>query len=286
MLTKNELRVTTLQPIPYQGSKRKLAPEILQYMPSGISRVVEPFAGSAAITIACALNHVGEAYWINDSYKPLTQLWRMIAANPEEVVERYTELWKSQAGDHERFYYGVRDRFNQTNEPVDFLFLMSKCAKNSVRFNSSGGFNQSPDKRRMGRSPSQMRKHILQVSLLLKKRLTVTNLDYLDVFKGVRKGDLIYMDPPYQGTSTGRNPRYHQGLNFSRFVEALEFLNTKGIPYLISFDGRCGDKVYGEELPAHLNLKRIDIHAGKSSQATLNGRSLDTIESLYLSKGL
>ena len=42
------------QPIPYQGSKRKTAPAILENFPSQVSRIVEPFAGSAAISIAVA----------------------------------------------------------------------------------------------------------------------------------------------------------------------------------------------------------------------------------------
>jgi len=39
-------------------------------------------------------------------------------------------------------------------------------------------------------------------------------------------------------------------------------------------------------LPEHLNLIKIAIHAGRSSQATLLGRDDITIESLYLSPAL
>ncbi|MDR3323915.1 MAG: DNA adenine methylase, partial [Zoogloeaceae bacterium] len=42
------------QPFQYQGSKRALAARILRYLPSGTARLVEPFAGSAALSIACA----------------------------------------------------------------------------------------------------------------------------------------------------------------------------------------------------------------------------------------
>jgi len=33
-------------PIPYQGSKRNLASQILRFFPDEINRLVEPFAGS------------------------------------------------------------------------------------------------------------------------------------------------------------------------------------------------------------------------------------------------
>lgn len=38
--------------VQYQGSKRILAPQILQYIPKKFNRLIEPFAGMAAITIA------------------------------------------------------------------------------------------------------------------------------------------------------------------------------------------------------------------------------------------
>jgi DNA adenine methylase len=42
------------QAFPYQGSKWNLAPAILRYFPDGIGTLIEPFAGSAAITLAAA----------------------------------------------------------------------------------------------------------------------------------------------------------------------------------------------------------------------------------------
>ena len=44
------------QPIQYQGSKRLLAPLILRYVPEDAARLVEPFAGTGALSIAAALS--------------------------------------------------------------------------------------------------------------------------------------------------------------------------------------------------------------------------------------
>jgi DNA adenine methylase len=46
--------MTVPQPFQYQGSKRALAPLILQYLPISNTRLVEPFCGSAALSIATA----------------------------------------------------------------------------------------------------------------------------------------------------------------------------------------------------------------------------------------
>ena len=40
-----------------------------------------------------------------------------------------------------------------------------------------------------------------------------------------------------------------------------------GVPYLVSFDGRCGDRAYGEPLPRALRLRRVPLAAGRSAQA-------------------
>ena len=70
------------------------------------------------------------------------------------------------------------------------------------------------------------------------------------------------------------------------FVEVLESLNYREIKYLVSYDGRTGDRVHGRKLPDRLRLHLIELDAGRSSQATLLGRSEVTVESLYLSPAL
>ena len=63
-------------------------------------------------------------------------------------------------------------------------------------------------------------------------------------------------------------------------------LNDKGCMFIVSYDGRTGNKVYGEPMPESLGLAHIEVHAGRSTQATLLGRDHDTYESLYLSPAL
>ena len=101
-----------------------------------------------------------------------------------------------------------------------------------------------------------------------------------------RPGDLVYMDPPYQGVSNVRDNRYFAGVPFDEFAEAIEILNRKGVDYLISYDGECGGKEYGEELPASLGCKKVLLNAGVSSQSVLLGKKSTTFEALYISKNL
>ena len=274
------------QPFQYQGSKRSLAHMILNFLPMKFGRLVEPFAGSAAMTLACAVRGRAARYWLNDLNKPLAELLNLIINRPEELADYYANIWKGETEDALEHFYTIRETFNRTQDPKLFLYLLARCIKGAVRYNADGLFNQSPDKRRLGTRPETMRQSIITVSLLLRGKALVTSHDFRDVLAAADKDDVVYMDPPYQGTSGERDSRYLAGLSFEDFVTALDGLNSRGLRYAISYDGRTGDKSYGEPLPRYLNLSLIELEAGRSTQATLLGRNDETVESLYLSPAL
>jgi len=273
-------------PIPYQGSKRVLAGSILQYFPQHVARMVEPFAGSAAMSLASAFQQRADHFWINDAHQPLADLWREILSHPRRLADRYAALWGKQLGNERSFYNDVRRQFNTTHQVEHFLFLLARCTKACVRYNASGQFNNSPDHRRKGAKPANMRARIEGAAALLADRTTITSDDYLSVLQHCQPNDLIYMDPPYQGVSTARDSRYAPSIEHDAFCESLAALNQKESLYLVSYDGRTGKKSFGESLPDDLNLQRIELKAGRSSQATLLGRAEVTYESLYLSPTL
>jgi len=274
------------QPIPYQGSKRQLAPSILPHFPKDASRIVEPFAGSAAITIAAASRRLAEKFWINDAHKPLMDLWREIIENPDAISQAYSRLWNAQLGNERDFFDQVRTHFNQSHRPADFLYLLARSVKAAIRYNSNGEFNNTPDNRRKGARPVEMRRRIVHASYLLQGRTKITSSDYKEVLSKCKVDDLVYMDPPYQGVCGNRDQRYLPKIEHAAFCVELEKLNKRNICYVISYDGRTGNKTYGQPMPDSLELTHIELRAGRSTQATLLGRSDITYESLYLSPNL
>ncbi len=273
-------------PIPYQGSKRNLSSQILSYFPNHISTLIEPFVGSGAITLAAAVRGLAENYHLNDLNAPLVELWRTIIEEPNKLAKKYETIWHEQHADRREYYCEVRNEFNHTRKPHHFLYLLARCVKASVRYNSKGEFNQSPDNRRMGAMPSTMRDHVLGASYLLRGKAKCTAEDYKTLVQRASAEDLVYMDPPYQGVSGDRDSRYLRGVPFDEFVEVLRDLNKRQISYIVSYDGRTGDKIHGRTLPHTLQLKHIELAAGRSSQETLLGRTAVTYESLYLSPAL
>jgi DNA adenine methylase len=273
-------------PIPYSGSKRNLAEQILTFFPKSIGRLIEPFAGSAAITLATAFNAKTGLFWINDVNKPLIELLEMMVNEPEQVVSGYKKAWDSQLYSPLKQYAILREKFNESKDPVLLLFLLARCVKAAVRYNAYGEFNQSPDKRRLGKHPDTMKNDIFSVSHLLKSKTTFTSHDYKKVFSEAAENDLIYMDPPYQGTGKTGGFNYAGSIVFDEFIGDLHDLNSRNISYILSFDGKTGEKTYGSDLPKSLNLYPIELKAGRSSQSTLLNRQEHTFEMLYLSPAL
>jgi DNA adenine methylase len=278
--------VTIPQPFQYQGSKRVLAPLILQYLPVSTTRLVEPFCGSAALSIAAAARGRAREFWLNDLNVPLARLLSLIVNNPKELGKSYRELWRADHADALEHYYQVRESFNRTQESPLLLYLLARCVKGAVRYNGEGLFNQSPDKRRLGTQPETMQANLNAISALLRGKTIITSLSYENVLANVREDDVVYMDPPYQGVCGERDSRYFVGIGFDEFVAQLAVLNLKNVRYLVSYDGRLGNRSYGKALPAKLRLALMEIEAGRSTQATLLGRDEMTVESLYLSPAL
>ncbi|MBI4668090.1 MAG: DNA adenine methylase [Elusimicrobia bacterium] len=246
----------TPHPIPYQGSKRNLSVQILAYFPKQINTLIEPFAGSGAITLAAAAWGLADHYHLNDLNTPLMELWRMIIEEPNRLARQYETIWFSQHADHREYYYRIRKEFNQTCQPHHFLYLLARCVKASVRYNLKGEFNQSPDNRRLGALPATVRDHILGASCLLKGRTVCTSQDYRNIVREAGS------------------------------EETLRDLNSRNISYIVSYDGRTGGKVHGRVLLPDLQLRHIELDAGRSAQETLLGRAAVTYESLYLSPAL
>lgn len=259
-------------------------------MPKNFERLVEPFSGTASISIAVAFERRAKNFLINDLNAPLVGILKKAVEEPEILATEYKKVWSEQfdyGDNHAQHFFTVRKRFNDgMKTPANFLYLLARCVKGSVRYGKNGNFNQSPDKRRHGITPQTLKKNLCAISDFLKDKTKFLSVDYREVFKMTRPGDLVYLDPPYQGVTDNRDKRYCSGIEFEDFVEALDFLNTKGVDYIVSYDGTCGEKKYGRELPESLGCKKFLLNAGASAQSILLGKQKITFESLYVSRSL
>jgi DNA adenine methylase len=277
---------SVVQAFPYQGSKRQLVGQILSLFPDdGVPLLVEPFAGSAAISVAA--RHYGRAgdIFISDVNAPLMELWKQIIHQPEELISDYTRIWNEQLEDPRAYFLQAREKFNRTKEPVLLLYLLCRVVKAAVRYSKTGEFNQGADHRRLGARPSNMRERITEASRLMQGATVASDSYELPLINAPREA-LVYMDPPYQGTTDVPDHRYLTGLKRDPFIENLQKAVDNQVSFIVSYDVVTDDNKYGFKLPDDLGLLHRHVVAGVSSQATLSGRKQMTIESLYISPAL
>lgn len=275
-----------VQAFPYQGSKRQLVGQILSLFPDeGLPHLIEPFAGSAAISLAARHYGVADRVSISDVNAPLMELWRLIVDEPAFVVDEYTRHWTAQLDDPRTYFLWARDEFNRTKDPVLLLYLLCRVVKAAVRYSKKGDFNQSADHRRMGAKPGNMRQRILEASRLM-QGVSIASVPYEAPLTEAPLDALVYMDPPYQGTTDVPDHRYLTGLRRDPFVETLQRAVDNHVSFIVSYDVVTEDNKYGFKLPDELGLTHRHVVAGVSSQATLSGRAELTVESLYISPAL
>jgi DNA adenine methylase len=134
--------------------------------------------------------------------------------------------------------------------------------------------------------PERMATAIAVACRLMRGRAEVRSGDWRATTSDAGPRDFIYLDPPYLGTTIGRDRRYVQQLERGDLIDGLEDLLARRVRFALSYDGMTGGRAYGEPLPEALGLTRLLLEAGRSAQATLSGRAERTVESLYLSPDL
>ena len=260
--------------IKWFGSKRAVAQELSNKMKYS-ETYYEPFVGGGAM-MPFSKSKLGVA---NDIIPELVNLWEQIKMNPKAVSEEYRKRWQDLQKRGYVVYYEIRDNFNATRDCFDFLFITRTCVNGMIRYNDNGDFNNSFHLSRPGIHPDRLEKIIFEWSKYIQK-FHFMNVDYKECLEGVKKGDFVFLDPPYGGTKD-RYTKIEFDLN--AFYLELEKLNSKGAYWMLTFDGSAGDRVYNFAPPAELYKSNFSIKTGLSSFKKIMEKKKDAItESVYL----
>lgn len=199
------VRDVSAPPLKIQGIKTKLVKFIGQsvaWNPESEGRWIEPFMGSGCV----ALNLAPPRALLGDKNPHIIRLYRDIQAGvltPDVVRTGLREMGDRLSVEGESLYYEVRERFNKSGDPLDFLFLNRSCFNGVVRFNRKGGFNtpfghkpQRFDTRFLTRVSNQIKWAAHQMA---GKDWEFRVADWTELLASAKSNDFVYMDPPYVG---------------------------------------------------------------------------------------
>jgi DNA adenine methylase len=264
----------TISPvIKWSGSKRKVALELSKNFLIK-KRYIEPFLGGGSLIPFRGVKD-GIA---SDIIPELINLWNEIKYNPNNVSIEYKMRWERLQNEGHSVFYEVRENFNKTKDPHDFLFLTRTCVNGLIRYNTQGEFNNSMHKNRPGINPSQFSK-ILNEWSYYAQGVEFINQDYRETISVAKKDDFIFLDPPYGGTK-GRYTKLE--FDIADFYNQLDKLNSKGVSWMLTFDGNAGEREYNFVLPKELYVEKTFVNTGNSPFTKLMKTSIDQInEAVY-----
>ena len=194
-------------PLKCQGIKTKLVPWIRQLLPQNYRRWIEPFMGSGVV----GLNVNAPQAVFADSNPHIIAFYKAIQSG--EITPESVRAYLRSEGDllrhaeengyvHYRF---IRERFNKTFQPLDFLFLSRAGFNGMMRFSKSGKWNIPFCKKPDRFAPAYITKIVHQTeycSQFIRPNWEFLHQNYLTTIQNAQANDFIYCDPPYLGRYT------------------------------------------------------------------------------------
>lgn len=221
-------------PIKSQGIKTKLVNwissnvEDIQY-----ERWVEPFMGTGVV----AFNVRPKKALLCDSNPHLISFYRALQSKEitSGLVRKYlTEEGEKLLKSNGQYYYEVRDRFNSSGNPLDFLFLSRSCFNGMMRFNRKGGFNVpfcNKPNRFAQALVTKITNQVGNISQIIEfGDYTFKNQDFKETLKELNPNDLVYSDPPY----IGRHVDYFDSWSEEEEITLNKSLTGSNVKFILS----------------------------------------------------
>jgi DNA adenine methylase len=196
--------------IQWVGGKTKLMDEIKKLVPIKYNNYYEPFLGSGAVLLSL----LPKKAICGDQNKIIIYLFNTIKSNHNSFIEALKKLKRVMIKQtkQEKFYYYIRDRFNKekslTIEKLAmFMYLNRNCFNSLYRENSEGEFNVPYGKKI--RLNFYNLEDIMNVHNYLKNnKIIFTNTSFENTLSSVKKGDFVFLDPPYIKQTQGALTKY------------------------------------------------------------------------------
>lgn len=218
--------------VKYAGGKTKLLPELLARMPARFGRYYEPFAGGAALFFRVA----PERAVLGDVNAALIATYRAVADDVDAVttlLDRHAANWRRQG---ERHYLAMRAAWNRgagtrVERAAAFLYLNRTCFNGLWRVNRAGEFNVP-----MGRYENPLVGMAARVRAAAPAlaRAELRTGDYRAVLHDARRGDFVYLDPPYDGTFTAYSAEPFDHAAQAELAYEVRRLALRGVKVMVS----------------------------------------------------
>jgi DNA adenine methylase len=230
--------------VKWAGGKGQLLSQLDEHFPTIFARYVEPFVGGGAVFFHLYRQGRldGKEVVLIDGLEELINVYRVIQARVEALIAALR--------DHEPhkldkdYYYQVRnwDRSDDYAQRSDveraarFIFLNRTCYNGLYRVNRRGQFNVPFGRYR---NPTICDEPPLRTVSWALQGVTLLSGDFTRCLEHVRRGDFVYLDPPYHPLTETANFTSYTPDDFGaedqeRLAELFRELDRRGCQVMLS----------------------------------------------------
>ena len=227
-----------IPPIKIQGKKTKIVPKIMEIADGilndhpEIDTWVEPFLGSGVVAFNCP-GRIKKVI-VNDINPHIIKFYKGVAdgiITPDKIREVFNTHNQNLLKDGYDYYNQIKDRFNQSFDTMDFLFLTRTGFNGVMRFNNSGKWNVPFCKlnNRLSKNViDDLASSVDELSRLFKsKEFIFYNKSFEEVIEYAPENSIFYCDPPYYGLQV----QYFKGWRKEDEIRLNEMLKDKMFIY-------------------------------------------------------
>ena len=226
--------------VKWAGGKRQIMSEIKKYVPENYDTFYEPFVGGGAVFFELAPKKAV----INDYNSELMNVFECIK-DEVKFDKMCTELNHHEANHSEEYYYQVRniDRDpKKYNKLADYkraartIYLNKACFNGLYRVNSKNEFNVPFGKKEKVNTYEGQNLGVVHCILNFND-VKLLSIDFEEAVKDAKKGDFVYLDPPYDSDTSTFNDYTENGFNKDeqiRLAKLFKELSDRGCYVMLS----------------------------------------------------
>ena len=198
--------------VQWVGGKRQLIDRYMRHIPEKIENYYEPFMGGAALFFKLqSLNRISGASYLSDMNRELVLTCNMVISHHKEVSDLLNKINEKHS---KELYYELRNidrkevgtkRYVKTGDIFDlltdveiaarFLYLNKTCFNSIYRVNKDNLFNVPIGTSLKKDFGDNGRLHEAGKVFI---DASVSAEDYRTTISAAKKGDFVYLDPPYE----------------------------------------------------------------------------------------
>ena len=239
--------------INWMGCKASIVNQLLELVPRNFQSYFEPFAGS--LSLFMSLNLCNKRVFINDMNSQLISMYHQVQKDPDALINFVAMLESRLAiadaasyteGKH--VYIEIRDKFNKLIKLRKpnllqvagmLIFLIQTSFSSIIHLNNNGEYTAGYRAKSSGFRKVLRKDAIHHMNRLLNCNKTLlTSTDFEHCLKRAKRGDFVYLDPPYW-SGTKRMIKYTaRGFtkdDHIRLANIVDVLTKRGCFVMISY---------------------------------------------------